>query len=209
MRSVSWRLMLGGSMLLFVAMSLVVLVTPAKTYAAQRDAGCYIHLSPGWQSKNCDDFKVVYPSFSPAGDKCYFSWGTVFGPTPPVDIDCTKAPEPNDDIILPQDNQAGMPSAKVVIPSDIQRQDCTNPDECLRENELIKFIKVAVNIMSALVGVVVTAMIVIGGIQYASAGGSPNATSAAKKRIFNAILALIAYLFLFVILEWLLPGGLF
>ena len=110
---------------------------------------------------------------------------------------------------LAEGAQETLEQNKATTPSDVQRQECTNPDECLKDNELIKFIKVAVNIMSALVGVVVTAMIVLGGIQYASAGGSPNATSAAKKRIFNAIFALIAYLFLFVILEWLLPGGLF
>lgn len=198
--------LLIGAGLLTIGLALM----PAKSYAVQQSPGCYVHFSPGWQQKDCNDLKVVYPDFAPAGDKCYFSWGTVFGPTPPVDIECTKAPEANADIVMPINDKAGSPPKEEInIPSDEKRQECTTPEQCLRENALINFLKVAINVLSALVGLVVTAMIVLGGIQYASAGGNPNATSAAKKRIFNAIFALIAYLFLFVILEWLLPGGLF
>jgi hypothetical protein len=77
--------------------------------------------------------------------------------------------------------------------------DCSG----LIKNYVNPFIK----LLSGLVGVIVTISIIAGGIQYSSAGGDPGKVAAAKKRIYNAILALLAYLFLFAFLNWLLPGG--
>ena len=53
----------------------------------------------------------------------------------------------------------------------------------------------------------VTAMIISGGIQYITAGGVPQRLDAARSRIVNAIIALVIFLFLYVILQWFLPGG--
>jgi hypothetical protein len=52
-------------------------------------------------------------------------------------------------------------------------------------------------------------MIIIGGIQYTTAGGDPNAAKvmAAKKRIFNAIFALIAFGLLYAAINFIVPGG--
>jgi hypothetical protein len=60
-----------------------------------------------------------------------------------------------------------------------------------------------------IVGVVVVMMIIIGGIQYSSANGDPKKIAAAKSRVYNALLALVAYLFIFSFLQWLIPGGIF
>lgn len=70
-----------------------------------------------------------------------------------------------------------------------------------------KYINPAVELLSALVGIAVVASIIIGAIQYSSAGGDPGKVEKAKGRIQNAILALIAYVFLFALLQWLIPGG--
>ena len=69
------------------------------------------------------------------------------------------------------------------------------------------YISPAVKFLSVGVGVVVTIMIIIGGIQYSTAGGDPQATAAAKKKISNAILALVAYSLIFALLEFIVPGG--
>lgn len=63
--------------------------------------------------------------------------------------------------------------------------------------------------LSGLVGVIVTIMLVVGGIQYSLAGDSPEATAKAKKRITNALFALVAFFFIFAFLNWLIPGGIF
>lgn len=67
-------------------------------------------------------------------------------------------------------------------------------------NPLITFLTVAV-------GLVVTISIVIGGIQYATARNNPQAISAAKTRITNALLGFLAYSLLWGFLQWVVPGG--
>lgn len=64
-----------------------------------------------------------------------------------------------------------------------------------------------INFAAGLVGIAATISIVIGGIQYSASGDNPQATSAAKKRIANAVLALLGFLFLYAALQWILPGG--
>lgn len=90
----------------------------------------------------------------------------------------------------------------------VQRESCNSPESCARNIRIIKYLNAGINFLSALVAVVVVIVIIIGGIQYSAAGGNPQATAAAKHRIINAVLALVAYLFLFVFLQWLTPGGL-
>ncbi len=81
--------------------------------------------------------------------------------------------------------------------------DVLTPDNC----KIIFYVRVFTDALSVLVGLVVVAMIVLGGIQYSSASGNPQAVAAAKKRITNALIALVAYLFIFAFLQWIIPGG--
>lgn len=87
--------------------------------------------------------------------------------------------------------------------------DCTesniNEDNC----GIVRYIVVIINILSALVGVAVVASIIIGGIQYSTAGSDPQKVQAAKARIRNAIIALLFFIFGYAILNFLVPGGLF
>lgn len=81
--------------------------------------------------------------------------------------------------------------------------------QCLKKNPISEKLRMLVNFLSAGVGVVVVAMIIVGGIQYIMAGDNPNAISEAKNRITNALIALVAFLFVAAFLQWLVPGGLF
>lgn len=74
---------------------------------------------------------------------------------------------------------------------------------------IIGYIVTFTNVLSALVGIVIVIMIAVGGIQYTTARDDPQAVSAAKNRIRNAILALVFYLFGFAFLQYLIPGGIF
>jgi len=74
---------------------------------------------------------------------------------------------------------------------------------------IAKYINPLITLLSALVGLVVTISIVIGGIQYSSSAGDPQAATAAKNRIRNAIIALVAFIFLYAFLQFLVPGGIF
>ena len=82
-------------------------------------------------------------------------------------------------------------------------------NQCLQGNPIVKDLNDIVTILSALVGVVVVGVIILGGMQYAMAGDKAEAVSAAKQRIINGLIALVAYLFIFAFLQWIVPGGIF
>jgi hypothetical protein len=82
---------------------------------------------------------------------------------------------------------------------DVRPHDCPIIDD---------YINPLVNFLAALVGVAVVISIIIGGIQYSSSGGDPSKAAAAKNRIRNAVIALVAFILLWSILNFLIPGGL-
>ncbi len=79
-------------------------------------------------------------------------------------------------------------------------------DFCDFEN---KYINPAIDFLSIGFGLLVIIMIASAGIQYSAAGGDPQKVNNAKKRISNAVLALLLFIFMFALLQWLVPGGLF
>jgi hypothetical protein len=81
--------------------------------------------------------------------------------------------------------------------------------KCVQTNPLIQDINAAINLLSASVGIIVVIMVIIGGIQYMTASGNPQAVAVAKKRITNAIIALVSLIFMYSVLQWLIPGGIF
>ncbi len=71
-----------------------------------------------------------------------------------------------------------------------------------------KYINPVIALLSAVVGIVVVISLIVAGIQYSSAQGDPGKVQAAKQRIVNSLIALVAFFFLFAGLNWLIPGGL-
>lgn len=88
-------------------------------------------------------------------------------------------------------------------------QNATGQKKCLADNPIVKDLNIFVEFLSGAVGVVVVAMIIVGGIQYSMAGANPTALTAAKQRITNALIALVAFVLIFTFLQWLIPGGIF
>jgi hypothetical protein len=64
-----------------------------------------------------------------------------------------------------------------------------------------------IKFLSGAIGLVIVLMIVIGGVQYITSAGDPGAVKAAKGRIVNAIVALILFILMFAILNFIIPGG--
>jgi hypothetical protein len=82
-------------------------------------------------------------------------------------------------------------------------------NECLKENPITKRLNQVIAFLSAGVGIVVTGVIILGGIQYILAGDNAAAITAARQRIINGLLALFVFLFIYAFLQWLVPGGVF
>lgn len=72
---------------------------------------------------------------------------------------------------------------------------------------IVNYLRGWLLLLSGLVGTVVMVVIVVAGIQYITSAGDPGLVKAAKQRIFNAILALVLYLMMYAILQFLVPGG--
>jgi hypothetical protein len=80
---------------------------------------------------------------------------------------------------------------------------------CVTNNKIVSRIQSIVDFLGAGVAIIVTGMIIVGGIQYTIAGDNPQALTAARKRIIDGLIALVAFLFMFGFLQWLIPGGIF
>jgi hypothetical protein len=76
-------------------------------------------------------------------------------------------------------------------------------------NPILGYLTAIINILAGGVGLVVTAMLVYGGILYISARGNPGQIETAKKKIVNAVIALVMFIFMYALLQWLIPGGVF
>ena len=90
-----------------------------------------------------------------------------------------------------------------------QFRDCLAQYAVSEANPIIKRINTIVKFLSGLVAVVITGVIILGGIQYSMAGDKAEAVTAAKKRIYNALIALVVFILMFTFLQWLIPGGIF
>lgn len=90
---------------------------------------------------------------------------------------------------------------------------CVNPGAtiCTSANcDLIgHWLNPAINVLAGLVGIAVVIGIIIGAVQYSASAGDPQGVAKAKGRIMSAIIAFIAFAFLYVFLQWIVPGGIF
>jgi hypothetical protein len=73
---------------------------------------------------------------------------------------------------------------------------------------LAKYINPAVNVLAALIGIIVLISIIAAAIQYSSSNGDPGKVAAARQRIFNSLLGLAGFVFIYAFLQWVIPGGL-
>ena len=77
------------------------------------------------------------------------------------------------------------------------------------DNPILAYAGGFINFLSGAVGLVVTIMLGIAGIQYMAAQGNPGQIEAARKRVSNAVIAFVTFIFMYAILQWLVPGGIF
>jgi hypothetical protein len=72
-----------------------------------------------------------------------------------------------------------------------------------------KYVNPAIALLSVAFGLFATISIILGGIAFATSAGDPQKASKAKARITNTVIAVVAYMFLYAFLQFLIPGGLF
>lgn len=78
-----------------------------------------------------------------------------------------------------------------------------------KPGEIMKLLEVGVNVLAIVVGIVAVINIIIGGIQYTASGGDPQKVKDARNRIYNTVYGIVAFVFLYAFMQWLIPGGIF
>ncbi len=124
---------------------------------------------------------------------------------------CTGNADPGACATAYKNAEAGGSSAAVIAnPERDEIANCTgSPEECIAKNPIITITQTAINFLSIGAGIIIVAMIIVGGIQYSASGSNPQGVANAKKRITSALLALLALIFLYAFMQWLVPGGVF
>jgi hypothetical protein len=89
----------------------------------------------------------------------------------------------------------------------------SDPAGCLSDpttesGRIMAILKKGLTILSGAVVMAAVIMLIMAGVQYSASGGEPSGVAAAKKKIGNVLLGLLAYIFLYAFLQWLIPGGL-
>ena len=71
------------------------------------------------------------------------------------------------------------------------------------------YVQPMINLLSGIVGIMVVISLILGGVEYSTSEGDPQKSAKAKRRIANTLFALMAYIFLYAFLQFLIPNGLF
>ena len=74
---------------------------------------------------------------------------------------------------------------------------------------VFKLLEFVLGVMTAGVGIVAVGAIIYAGILYTSAGDNQQQVTQAKDTIKNTAIGLVAFGFMYLILNWLIPGGVF
>lgn len=67
-------------------------------------------------------------------------------------------------------------------------------------------LRLVVIIMSVCIGVLAVIGITVAGIQYLTAGGNEDKTKKAKRRLYEIVIGLLAYVLIALLLGWLIPN---
>ena len=78
--------------------------------------------------------------------------------------------------------------------------------DCGHGESIISILSLVVNIMTIGVGVLGVIGITLVGLQYLTAGGNEEKTRKAKRRMFEIMIVIVAYVILYSVLSWLIPG---
>lgn len=101
----------------------------------------------------------------------------------------------------PGDTDDKMSGTVTVDTSILSGCDCPNE----KGGAVMGILRLVVEILTASIGVLATLGLSISGIQYLTAGGNEEQTRKAKRRIFEIVIGLAAYVLIYALLYFLVP----
>ena len=94
-----------------------------------------------------------------------------------------------------------------VLPSSICANTTTANDTS--SSPIIQILVWVLRILTGAIGIAAIGALVFAGILYSSAGNNTAQVTKAKTIIRDTVIGLVAYGFMFILLNWLIPGGIF
>ena len=183
---------------LFITLFLGTALSGVAFAASTRTGGCYVN----GQSTTCPPTGTqdINGNTMEPKDFCYDSTGaapTVGVTGSWVEVSCQDLTT----VISPSmaNNFCGGPSDRVTTSIDFGCKGQGNP--------ILDMAFAVIRLLSDGVGIVVIASMVVGGIQYTTSAGDPNAAAKAVGRIRSSLLALLIFIFAYAILNYVLPGA--
>lgn len=73
-------------------------------------------------------------------------------------------------------------------------------------DSIISILDLIIDIMTVGIGILGVIGITVVGIQYLTAGGSEEKTRKAKRRMFEIVIGLVAYVLIYAFIKWLMPA---
>jgi hypothetical protein len=179
---------------------------------------CYTYDSTKYtQLKDCSLLQNNDPQLKPQANKCYAGrqipsgWSvsevscaaakTANGNPANTDLSCTN-----------KINGCSETSTQSQNANPIDSQPQATEDPALEYSSsqgastLVKdYLNPLIVLLSVIFGILVVVGVILGGIQYSTSAGDPQKAAAAKGRIMKVLIALVAYLFLYAFLKFIIP----
>ena len=102
------------------------------------------------------------------------------------------------------DDSCGTPTSIIKCDTIVDKDGKT-----IKNNGIVVLLTMAIKIMTGLVGAIAVVMLIYAGLIYATAADSQEKVKQSKEYITNVVIGLLLYIFLFAILNYLIPGGVF
>lgn len=101
-------------------------------------------------------------------------------------------------------------SAYAVDCSILPKSICDSADnKSESDSAIMQILKLVLTILTGMVGVAAVGGVIYAGIMYSSASGDAAQVKKAKQIIIDVVIGILAYGLMFIVLNWLIPGGVF
>lgn len=112
-----------------------------------------------------------------------------------------------------QDGSGKCPGGEIISKEEMDKNtkcpDKSTPEVIVSNTGIWGILLLAINILTAGIGVAAVGGVVYGSILYTTAGGSPEQVKKARTVIINTVVGLILYALMFSFLNFIIPGGMF
>lgn len=123
--------------------------------------------------------------------------GMVGGTAPKVSAQTKQASQACKEDEKPEDNGC------TTIDCETENNEPLTKENC----QIVAYIVIAINFLTAAAGLAITGGVVYGGYQYLTARDNPGQVQAGRSKIVWALVALLLLVFGYSGLQWLVPGG--